>query len=414
MTSDMLAQNARWPKFDDKIFAAAKRASDAINLYGKEKVIDSTLGALYDDDGNIVAFDSVYKCLENMDRSLIASYAPIEGTIEFQKNVIDVCFGKYKPQAYIRAVATPGGTGAVRHGIWSFTGEDDPVICHDWYWPSYELICDEFKRNFVTYELFDEKYKFNIKAFEKTFRKELRKKDRLLAIFNTPANNPTGYSLSDDEWDRVLEIVLDEAKNKNKKITLLLDVAYMEYAGSGEQKKFFTKFQNLPDNIFILIAFSMSKAYTAYGMRSGAAIGLSSNEDIVDDFYYSLSHANRANWSNGNHSAMEILTKLNEDKDMEKSYLEDLNKYRAMLEGRARAFIESSKEVGLEILPYFGGFFISIPAENSEKISSLLEEKNIFIIANKNGLRFAVCAVSKDKCRKTPRIIKEVMDSIKK
>lgn len=414
MTNKMLAKNARWPKFDDKIFATAQRAKKAKELYGKDNVIDSTLGALYDDEGNIVTFDSVYDCLENMDRGIIASYAPIAGTLDYQKNVIDLCFGDYKPDTHIRAVATPGGTGAVRHGIWSYAGKDDPVICPDWYWPPYKLICDEFNRDFVTYKLFTKDFNFNVKAFEKAFRKNLKKKDRILAIFNTPANNPTGFSISDRQWDEVLKIVLDEAKDKDKKITLLVDVAYMEYAGDGEEKKFFTKFEDLPENVFVLVAFSMSKAYTAYGMRSGAAIGLSSSKEVVDDFYYSMTHSNRANWSNGNHGAMEILSRLNEDEMMKKSYQEDLTKYKKILQDRAEAFIKASDEVGLEILPYFGGFFISLPLENSEKIAGLLEEKNLFMIANKNGLRFAICAVSEDKCRKAPGIIKEVLDSLEK
>lgn len=411
MTSEMLAKNARWPKFDDKIFAAAKRAKEAIKTYGKDKVIDSTLGALHDDEGNIVAFDSVFDNLEKMDRSLIASYAPIAGTIDFQKNVIDICFGDYKPEGFIKAVATPGGTGAVRHAIWSFAGEKDIVICPDWYWPPYKLICDEFKRNFNTYNLFDKDYKFNIEAFEKAFRDGLKERDRIVSIFNTPANNPTGYSLSDEEWDQVLDIVKDEGKNNKKKITLLVDVAYMEFAGRGEEKKFFKKFENLPENIFIFIAFSMSKAYTAYGMRSGAAIGISSSEEVIEDFYYSLMHANRANWSNGNHSAMEILSRLNEDPEKKKAYEKELNKYKLLLEERAKAFIEASREVKLPILPYFGGFFISLPVKNSETIAAKLEEKNLFLIPNKNGLRFAVCAVSKEKCAKAPKIIKEVIES---
>lgn len=410
----MLAKNARWPRFDDKIFAAAQRAKEAIKKYGKDMVIDSTLGALYDDEGNIVTFDSVYDSLEKMDRGLIASYAPIAGTDSYQKNVIDLCFGDYKPDAYLRAVATPGGTGAVRHAIWSFLDRGDSVICPDWYWPAYKLICDEFERDFVTYKLFTDDYRFNLGAFEKAFRDKLKKNKRILAIFNTPANNPTGYSLTDDEWDQVLAIVKDCAKDDKKKITLLVDVAYMEFAGNGSQKKFFKKFESLPANVFIFVAFSMSKAYTAYGMRSGAAIGISSNEEVVEDFYYSLTHANRANWSNGNHAAMEILSELNENEDKKISYQEDLDKYRAILEDRAQAFIDASKEVGLEILPYFGGFFISLPIENSEELAQALEEKNLFLIANKNGLRFGVCAVAKDKCAKAPKIIKEVIDSYKK
>lgn len=410
----MLSKNARWPKFDDNIFATATRAKKAIEIYGEDQVINSTLGALYDDDGKIVTLPSVYDTLENMDRGLIASYAPIAGTEDFQKNVIDLCFGDYKPDAHIRALATPGGTGAVRHGIWSFVGKSGRVLCPDWYWPPYKLMCDEFSKEFVTYKLFDKDYNFNTKAFKKAFKKALMEKNRILAIFNTPANNPTGFSLSLKEWDRVLDIVKKGAKNKKKKITLLVDVAYMEYAGHGEEKKFFKKFENLPENVFVLVAYSMSKAYTAYGMRSGAAIGISSSKKIADDFYNSLTHANRVNWSNGNHAAMEILTILNEDPLKKKSYQEDLYHYKKILEERAEAFIEASKEANLDLLPYFGGFFISLPMKNPEKIALKLEEENLFMIANKKGLRFALCAVSKEKCAKAPKIIRKVLDSLEK
>ena len=36
----------------------------------------------------------------------------------------------------------------------------------------------------------------------------------------------------------------------------------------------------------------------------------------------------------------------------------------------------------------------------------------MYIVANKEGLRFAVCAVSEEKCKISPKIIKEVMDNI--
>jgi aromatic-amino-acid transaminase len=412
MTINMTAEHARRPKVDDPIFDMARRAREATEKLGKDKVINSTLGALADDDGNIVAFKSVYDSLHSMDNGLIAAYAPIAGSKEFQENVIKVCFEEHKPDAHIRAVATPGGTGAVRHGIRTYAGVGDYVICPDRYWKPYESMCQEFDRKFVTYKLFDEGYKFNLEAFEACFVKCLSERDRIVAIFNTPANNPTGYSLSNEEWDKVLDIVKNEAKNPDKRITLLVDIAYIEYAGKGEQKEFFEKFSNLPENVFVLVAYSMSKAYTAYGMRSGAAIGISSSEEIAEEFYYSLNHANRCNRSNGNHGAMNILVDLNENQEKKEAYRKELDHYSQILRKRADAFIKEANKVGLEMIPYFGGFFISLPTEKGKEISEKLEERNIFAISNKNGLRFAICAVSEEKCAKAPAIIKEVMDSL--
>lgn len=414
MTIKMTAKNASWPSEEDPIFAIAERASNAVKNLGRDKVINATLGSLYDDEGNLITLDTVFDELKRLDNSEIAAYSPIAGNNDFQEDVIEVCFGDYKPDGYFRAVYTPGGTGAVRHCIWTYAGINDPVICADWFWKPYQTICDEFERNFITYPIFDENFSYNISSFEKTFRENLNKSKRIVAIFNTPANNPTGYSIADDEWDEILSIIKDEAKDEDKRITILLDVAYMEYAGDGSQKKFFKKFSNLPENVFVMVAFSMSKAYTAYGLRTGAAIGFSSNKEIADEFFYSASHANRANWSNGVRSSMQILSNIYRDKDKNKAYHDELEKVRQMLEKRAQAFVEEAEKIGLKIFPYRGGFFISIPCENSNAIGDDLEKENIFAIALAKGIRFAVCAVPEEQCRLAPKLIKESMDRINK
>lgn len=44
------------------------------------------------------------------------------------------------------------------------------------------------------------------------------------------------------------------------------------------------KFSNLPENIFTIFAFSMSKGYTLYGQRTGAMVGLSSSKELTTEF----------------------------------------------------------------------------------------------------------------------------------
>lgn len=411
MAIRMTSSNARWPKIDDAIFATLSRVRDAKEKLGKDNIIDSTVGCLYDENEELVTFDSVYNEFHSMENNIIASYAMVSGDKDFQENVIDVCFGDYKPEAYIRSVSTVGGLGAVRHGIWSYASVNDYVICPDWYWKAYETMCEEFDRKFVTFKLFNDDYKFNFDSFKDVLNKCLEETDRVVVLLNSPANNPTGYSISDEEWDYILNFLKEISEDNKKRITILLDVAYIEYAGNGEQKRFFKKFSNLPKNLFIMIAYSMSKAYTVYGMRSGAAIGISSSKEIADEFYYSLSHANRANWSNGNHGAMQLLVELNKDLLKKSQYLEELNNYKRLLKVRADEFIKECKKINLETIPYFGGFFISIPCENPELIAKELEKRNLYIIYNNKGLRFAVCSVSINKCKLAPNIIKGVLDA---
>mgnify|MGYP002758309695 CR=1 FL=1 len=411
MGKDIIADHARWPSLEDAIFKVNKECQRSIKEKGKDTVINSTLGTLIDDDGNLIAFDSVYDTLKGMDKKSIASYGAIEGDEAYLDLLVDNCFGPYKPEAYIRAVATAGGTGAIRHSIWTFLDQGDYVLCPNWYWPAYQTMCEEFDREFKTYDFLDEDFNFNLEEFTKSLDVALEKRDRVLCVFNSPANNPTGFSIDDFMWDRILDVIKNRAVS-GKYISILLDVAYIEFAGDGSQKKFFQKFSSLPENIITTVAYSMSKSYTAYGLRAGACIIISSNEDIADRSFDSMKHSNRAVWSNITHAGMNILVDIENDEKKKKSYEDELEANRQLLENRANAFVKSAKEVGLVHLPYFGGFFISIPCNNPKEVAQKLKEKDMYIVTNKNGLRFAVCAVSEEKCEISPKLIKEAIDEV--
>ena len=377
----------------DLAFAINAKVKEAQAKYGKNNVTNAVLGTLADDEGNIIALDSVYNKLEKMDKEKIASYAPIEGEKSYRQTVIDLCFADYKPEAYISAIATPGGTGAIRCGIFSYADVGDPVICHDYFWQPYKKMCDEFERDFRTYNFLTDDLKFDLESYEKAQNEALKDSDRMVSIINSPGNNPTGYSLTDEEWDEVIRIS-KKAVESGKKITLVIDVAYIEFAGDGEQKKFFKKFENLPENLFVLVAFSMSKAYTAYGLRSGAAIGISSSKEVIEEFDHALAHSARVNWSNGVHAPQHILVDLAKDENIEE-YEKELSDLKRMLSDRARVFVGEARRHKLRIIPYFGGFFAFVPTDRAFEIAEKLEKENIFTIPSAKGIRVAICSANK-------------------
>ena len=377
----------------DLAFSINAKVKAARAKFGKENVINAVLGTLADDEGNIIALDSVYNRLETMDRGLIASYAPIEGEKAFRETVLKILFADNKPDAYIEVVSTPGGTGAIRNGIFSYADIGDPVICHDYFWQPYKKMCIEFDRDFRTYNYLTKDYKFDLEAYKACQDEALKDHDRMVSIINSPGNNPTGYSLSDEEWDEVLEMS-KKAANKGKKISLIIDVAYIEFAGDGEQKRFFKKFSNLPENLMVLVAFSMSKAYTAYGLRSGAVIGISSSKEVIEDFKNAMATSARVNWSNGVHAPQLILVDLAKDEN-KGEYDKELLSLKAMLKERADVFIREAEAHKVEMIPYFGGFFAFIPTTKAFDIVENLEKENIFTIPSAKGIRIALCATNK-------------------
>ena len=414
MKSSMVAKHARWPKENDIIFNLSERAQVAEKTIGKKNVINATIGALMDDEGQLISMKSVYDQLKSLQNNEIAAYASIAGQDDYKEAVKKVCFQGNDPKGYIRVVASPGGSGAIKLAMWNYTNFGDVILTSDWYWSPYGIIGEEAGRSVANFKLFNEEGKFNIESFKEKFKEIIDKQGSIFIIINYPGHNPKGYSLSDDEWDEMLDYAKEIAKDKSKKIIFFVDVAYIDFVKDDiASRKFFKKFGELPENILTIVGFSMSKGYTAYGMRMGAAIGISSNEDIAEEFYFSLLHSCRANWSNCNRGAMSTLTHIVEDEEKFKLYKEEKNKYKDMLVKRAQAFVQGAKGVQLEILPYRDGFFISIPCDNPKVICEELTKENLYLIPLKMGLRFAVCAVSEEKCKKAPKIIKDVLDKVK-
>lgn len=410
MSNNMVADHAIRPVENDTIFTISAKASEAVLKYGAENVINSSMGVLLEDNGDFVAFESVYSYLKDLDNPKIAAYASIEGDNDFLQAVKKACFNEHMPNAYIKAVATPGGSGAIHHAIFNYTNIGDSILTSGLYWDPYNTICLENSRKLDTYNMFNDDGGLDIEAFKEKFDYHLNKQKRLLTIFNTPAHNPTGYSISNEEWDKIIDILKAGAENKENKIIILVDVAYIDFCDEKfDRRSFMEKFAGLEENILVLFAFSASKGYTMYGLRNGALLCVTSKEEIAEEFFYTNLHSNRGTWSNGTKGAMRVLTDIINDEKVGKPFYEERNHYVKLLRRRADAFLEASKEADLELYPYKDGFFVCIPCKNPSKVSQKLMEKNLFVIPLQTGLRFAVCAVSEEKCMSAPKKIKEAL-----
>lgn len=396
---------------NDPIFAVAAKADKRIEEVGRENVINSTLGALMDDEGALVTFDSVYDLFKNLPDDQIAAYAGIAGIAPFLDKVQEACFRDKRPDAHIRAVATPGGTGAVRNAVSNYTELGDKILIPDWHWAPYKTIAEENRRSWEIFPMFNEEGNFNIKAYEEAMLKLLEKQGRVLSILNTPAHNPTGYSISIPEWKELIEFYTKTAEeHPDWRIILLLDIAYIDFAGP-EARDFMPLLAGLPENVLVLYAFSASKGYTMYGLRNGALLCAAPTEEIADEFANSCSFSNRGTWSNGTRGAMQTLADIWSDDEKLQPFLAEQKENAEMLRARADAFLKASEEAGLKIAKYVDGFFISIPCDNPQAAADKLMEDDIFVVALKKGLRFAPCAVSEAACAKAPAKIKQAVDA---
>ena len=393
-------QGRNIPK-EDKIFGINNRAKAMIAEEGKEKVVNATIGALLDDDGELIVLSSVNDVFKKLSPKEFAEYAPISGTPEFKKAVKQDALRGYEPKGFVEASATPGGTGAIRNTIANYTDRGDSVLVADWYWSPYGTIAAEQGRKVETFTFFNDERKFNAEDFRAKAESLLSKQQRLVIILNTPAHNPTGYSLTTEDWNNVKTVL--ESLPADKKITLLVDTAYIDFAGDEEEyRSFLPILEEMPENVLTLISHSLSKAYTLYGMRCGALICLAKTEEIAEEFKRVCEFSSRASWSNCARAPQAILSKIYSDPELKAKVFEERQGYREMLLRRGRAFEKAAAECGLEMVPFDAGFFASIPCSNPDEVAARLEKEGIFLVPLAKGLRVSVASVSEEVCCSLP------------
>ena len=194
-------------------------------------------------------------------------------------------------------------------------------------------------------------------------------------------------------------------------IILFIDIAYLDFAPPGS-RKFFEIFSQLSAAFLVIVGFSMSKGYTMYGYRTGCMLGISSDQEIAQEFYDINQYSNRGTWSNGTRSGMLCLAKLWKNPELMKQVEIEREEYRISLENRAKTFLEEANSVGLEICPYRSGFFITVPTTRAEEVALKLQDNNIFVVPIGRGLRIAICAIPEEKIVGMATKIKEAKNML--
>ncbi|MFR0902371.1 MAG: aminotransferase class I/II-fold pyridoxal phosphate-dependent enzyme [Anaerovoracaceae bacterium] len=198
--------------------------------------------------------------------------------------------------------------------------------------------------------MFDDEGRFDKASFAQKVGEILKEQERLAVIINTPAHNPTGYALSSEDWVAVAE-VLGNADDVGK-VTLIADVAYIDFAGDEEESRGFLSYLDaMPENVFVVVAHSLSKSYTLYGMRCGALICMAQTREIADEFKSVCEFSGRGSWSNCTRAPQVILERIYSDDSLLEKVMTERKELRDMLLRRGEAFKQAAAKAGLEMVP---------------------------------------------------------------
>lgn len=398
----------------DKIFAISDMAKKRAAEVGKKNIVNATIGAFLDGTGRLITLKTVEDTMRGLDFSDAADYAPIAGLPGYIDAAISACFLDCRPDAYIAGIATPGGTGALHNAFYNYLEEGETCLTTDRFWGNYETLLDEIDRKLDTFATFDEADHFNMQACLDKVHEYSTKQKNVMLLLNTPAHNPTGFSVTDDEWKTLIAELSAVANNGTNNVVLVVDVAYLDFAGP-DGRNFFKLFTNLPKNFMVVVCFSMSKGYTMYGYRLGCMIGVSSDKEAIDEFKLANTYSSRATWSNCNRAGMLTMMEITNDPEKQAAFKAEQEALRLSLVKRAETFTQEAKEVGLKICPYHSGFFITVPTKDEQEaadIAAIMRESDIFVVPLGAGLRVAICAIPEEQIAGMATKFKEAFDKL--
>ena len=387
------------------ILKISKDALEASKIY--HDVINASIGMFYDEDKSIGGMSIVPKAIRQFSDELILPYPAVDGGAEFKKNVISWVLGDHemeiREKMFVNACATPGGSGAIASTFSVFTKPNDYIFVSDIRW-QYERFADRAKLQIFEHELFKGDA-FHIESFKTRLTELCKIQKRVIVIINDPCHNPTGYTLNLNEWQKIIDTLNEKTDND---IVFLYDVAYLDFSHEEDTRKKMTFLPQLKKHVLTIISFSGSKTFGVYGMRLGAAVAISTNEDLVKDAIPRYINEARGSWSATPTPSIELLNHFSKPEN-KIAFKEGLKHITTLVQKRSEVFNHQAKEVGLKAYPFRSGFYIVILTPTPDQDYLTLAEKRIFAVPMNGGIRLALCSLSLNEIDGLPRKIKQIL-----
>jgi aspartate/methionine/tyrosine aminotransferase len=249
--------------------------------------------------------------------------------------------------------------------------------------------------NFKAYD--DDLTRFNIDDFEAVIQKAARGNDKIVTVLNFP-HNPSGYTLSKTEADRVAKILIDIAKNGTH-VVAACDDAYFGLFFEAETSKdsLFAKLSGQHERLLAIKLDGATKEDYVWGFRTGfVTYGAGPGEDLAG-LYQALEKKTagciRGNISNASHLSQTILLNAMGQPDYAALKQEKFQ----LLKNRALKMKQVLRDPvyqdGFDVYPFNSGYFMCIRLKDVDAETlrlHLLEQYGTGLIAiGKKNIRVA-------------------------
>lgn len=290
----------------------------------------------------------------------IFPYAPMGGVPALRKIWKEDMYAKnplLAGKSISLPVVTSGLTNSLSLVCSLFVENGGDVVLPDMYWENYNLILDEQRQaNKILFPLFKGEG-FNTEGLDQALESA---DDCVTVILNFP-NNPTGYTPTDAESDKIVAILKKHA-DAGKRITLITDDAYFGLFFDDEpcKQSLFAKVCDISENILAVKCDAATKEEMVWGFR--VAFVTYGSKGFTEEQYDALMQktmgALRGSLSSCSMPAQNILLKAmadpNHAADKEKGVKKIGERYFEL----KKALKKHEKETCLKALPFNSGYFM--------------------------------------------------------
>ncbi len=382
---DMLSDVGKALFFPKGILSQSAEAKEKANR------LNATIG-IAKENGRPMALPSVMALMEGLEPENALTYAPSFGLPELRKVWKDALFEK-NPSLAGKTVSLPvvanGITNAISviADVWVDPG--DVIILPDMMWGNYNMILSVRKKAaIVNYPIFTDAGGYNTAAFAETVRKQAETRDKICVLLNFP-HNPTGYTITADEADRMVS-VLKEVAEAGTNVIVICDDAYfgLFYEESALKESIFARLCGIHPRLLPVKLDGATKENYVWGLRVGfMTYGASFDGDpaaVYDALERKTAGCVRGNISNASHLSQSIVLKSMKSSTYpeEKAHKFELMKSRA---DKVKQVLKDPKyDEAWTVYPFNSGYFMCVRLKTvgAEKLRKhLLDQYGIGVIA---------------------------------
>ncbi len=262
---------------------------------GNPKKVNLGVGVYYDDDGKLPLLACVRSVEEDMMKAPSArGYLPIDGIAAYDAAVKGLVFGADSEPVKSGRVATVqaiGGTGGLKVGadFLKRLRPDAKVLISDPSWENHRALFTNAGFVVESYPYYDAERRGV--DFDAMLGALNAAPAGTVVVLHACCHNPTGYDITPEQWDRVVEAV------KAKDLVAFLDMAYQGF-GNGIQEDGAVIGKFVDAGLTFFVSTSFSKSFSLYGERVGALSVLCADKEEAARVLSQLKIVIRTNYSN--------------------------------------------------------------------------------------------------------------------